>query len=45
MLTYPEISHFIRDAQFVDIKCYGNFTDLVEAEDKAERLILVCRRG
>ena len=45
MLTYPEISHFIRDAQFVDIKCYGNFTDLVEAEDKAERLILVCKRG
>lgn len=45
MLTYPEISRFIRDAQFVDIKCYGNFTDLVEAEDKAERLILVCRRG
>ncbi len=45
MLTYPEISRFIRDAQFVDIKCYGNFTDLVEAEDKAERLILVCKRG
>jgi SAM-dependent methyltransferase len=45
MLTYPEISRFIRDAQFVDIECYGNFTDLVPAEDKAERLILVCKRG
>ncbi len=45
MLTYPEISRFIRDAQFVDIKCCGNFTDLVPAEDKAERLILVCKRG
>jgi ubiquinone/menaquinone biosynthesis C-methylase UbiE len=45
MLTYPEISRFIRDAQFVDIECYGNFTDLVSAEDKAERLILVCKRG
>jgi SAM-dependent methyltransferase len=44
MLTYPEISRFIRDAQFVDIKCYGNFTDLAPAEDKAERLILVCKR-
>lgn len=45
MLTYPEISRFIRDAQFVDIKCYGNFTDLVPVQDKAERLILVCKRG
>ena len=45
MLTYPEISRLIRDAGFVDIKCYGNFTDLVEADDKAERLILVCKRG
>ena len=44
MLTYPEISRFIRDAQFVDIKCYGNFTDLAPAQDKAERLILVCKR-
>jgi ubiquinone/menaquinone biosynthesis C-methylase UbiE len=44
MLTYPEISRFIRDAQFMDIKCYGNFTDLAPAEDKAERLILVCKR-
>lgn len=44
MFTYPEISRFIRDAQFVDIKCYGNFTDLVPVQDKAERLILVCKR-
>ena len=45
MLTYPEVSRFIRDAQFVDIKCYGNFAGLVPAEDRAERLILVCKRG
>ena len=45
MLTYPEISRFIRDAGFVDVKCFGNFTNLAEAEDRAERLILVCKKG
>lgn len=44
MLTYPEISRLIRDAGFVDVKHFGNFTDLAEAEDRAERLILVCKR-
>ena len=45
MLTYPEISRLIRNAGFLDVKCFGDFSGLAEAEDKAERLILVCKKA
>lgn len=44
MLTYPEVSHLLKEAGFAESKCFGSFTQRKEAKESAARLIVVATK-
>ena len=45
MLTYSELCHFLSEASFEDVVCYGRYDAREPTKEDASRLLMVARRS